>query len=227
MKTLEDIETVLGDWLTDYTEEVFEEEPEVDEARGLLNEVIEAGEHTPVLTHVGKLKLHQAAGLLIQAMKKPGDHGHGLEDLQYCVASLHALLAPVKLIPVTTEETVSKTKPVLNPTFVPTMDAMLHWKLKQLIAEGLTFAGCVQTFALKQVEEEPHLNVYWQNADSMPCVHEGDCEIDTQGIMGSTIVSEGSDPGAYVLAWVWVDNETAGVVDSDLEDPEDPYWEED
>jgi hypothetical protein len=34
-------ERLLNEWLTDNTEEVFEEIPEVDEARDLLNEAIE------------------------------------------------------------------------------------------------------------------------------------------------------------------------------------------
>lgn len=34
-------EQMLNEWLVDNTEDVFEEEPEIDEARGLLNKAIE------------------------------------------------------------------------------------------------------------------------------------------------------------------------------------------
>ena len=39
---LENIETRLGEWLTDNTENVFEEEPEIDGVRGLVDEAREA-----------------------------------------------------------------------------------------------------------------------------------------------------------------------------------------
>lgn len=38
---LNKVEQMLADWLVDNTDEVFEEQPEIDEARGLLIEAIE------------------------------------------------------------------------------------------------------------------------------------------------------------------------------------------
>ena len=43
---LKKIEVILNDYLVDNTEEVFEECPEIDEARDLLNEAIEEIEQT-------------------------------------------------------------------------------------------------------------------------------------------------------------------------------------
>jgi hypothetical protein len=45
----------------------------------------------------------------------------------------------------------------------------------------------------------------------MNCVREGECEIDGQGPDGAGFVSESTDGGAYVMAWVWVDDATAGI----------------
>lgn len=45
IEKLKEAEQLLNEWLVDNTEEVFEEEPEVDEARGLLTEVIERFEN--------------------------------------------------------------------------------------------------------------------------------------------------------------------------------------
>jgi hypothetical protein len=43
---------------------------------------------------------------------------------------------------------------------------------------------------------------------------EGEIEIDE-----TAVVSEGGEPGAYVLAWAWVDDSDAGIIrDEDGED---------
>lgn len=80
---------------------------------------------------------------------------------------------------------------------------MKHDKLKAqleaLKAEGLSFADCISVFA------EPENNPYVLAARE--CVEEGELEIDSK-----TVVSEGSDGGAYVMAWRWISNEAAGVV---------------
>lgn len=39
---------------------------------------------------------------------------------------------------------------------------------------------------------------------------DGECEIDHMSDE-TCMVSKSDDPGAYVMAWVWVDNETAGI----------------
>lgn len=44
-----------------------------------------------------------------------------------------------------------------------------------------------------------------EGANSLDFVREGECEVDE-----STVVSA-SDEGAYVMAWVWVSNENAGI----------------
>lgn len=42
VKALQEAEKLLNDWLVDNTEEVFEEQPEIDQARGLLNDLLES-----------------------------------------------------------------------------------------------------------------------------------------------------------------------------------------
>jgi hypothetical protein len=42
IEKLKQAEQILNEWLVDNTAEVFEEQPEIDEARGLLIEYLEA-----------------------------------------------------------------------------------------------------------------------------------------------------------------------------------------
>jgi len=38
------------------------------------------------------------------------------------------------------------------------------------------------------------------------------------------IVSRGEDDGAFVMSWVWVTNEAAGIPSEDLDDDEEAGW---
>lgn len=49
--------------------------------------------------------------------------------------------------------------------------------------------------------------------------HEGECEIDA-----GAIVSQSDDEGAYVAAWVWVNDEEAGIT-REAAEPDPPGWE--
>jgi len=71
--------------------------------------------------------------------------------------------------------------------------------LKTLIASGLTFSECVRAFG--EDENDPHV------AAALGKVREGELEVDVPAV-----VSRGADDGAYVMAWVWVSNEAAGVL---------------
>lgn len=75
-------------------------------------------------------------------------------------------------------------------------------QLTAAIAAGLTFADCVKAFAGKHSPNEAKYV-----AAARDVWHkEGEIEIDD-----TTICSGSSGPGDYVLAWVWIDDETAGV----------------
>ena len=74
-----------------------------------------------------------------------------------------------------------------------------------LEGEGVDFAACVAAFG-QSAEENAYVRAAQGKAE------EGELEIDE-----TAVVSEGSDPGAYVLAWVWVSNTDAGVDSSALE----------
>lgn len=84
-------------------------------------------------------------------------------------------------------------------------------RLRALIADGLTFSQMVKVYADHQAEKEPELAPYYQNAAELAYVRDGEVEIDTQGAGGAGIVSKGNDDGAYVLAWVWVPDDVAGI----------------
>lgn len=79
-------------------------------------------------------------------------------------------------------------------------------RLRALIAEGLEFSAALSIFTDHQKATKPHLSVYRDNADSMSYVREGEVEVDD-----NAIVSKGDGAGAYVLGWVWVEDEAAGI----------------
>jgi hypothetical protein len=73
---------------------------------------------------------------------------------------------------------------------------------------GLRFSDCVTAFARNR-DSDPYARAAHKEYHQ-----EGEIEIDD-----TTVVSEGGDLGAYVLAWVWVDDQAAGIVrDEDGED---------
>ncbi len=80
------------------------------------------------------------------------------------------------------------------------MPDTLSQQLEALIDAGLSFGQALNLFAARQRRDEPELDVYVAAARAEHH-RDGDLEIDDPGV----IVSAGEDPGAYVLAWVWVE----------------------
>lgn len=72
-------------------------------------------------------------------------------------------------------------------------------QLKDLITQGLTFENCIQAFGVSS-QDDPHAKVARENAQQ-----KDDVQVDPL-----TVVSTGT-VGAFVMAWVWVDNESAGL----------------
>lgn len=73
--------------------------------------------------------------------------------------------------------------------------AAMEAALQDLIAKGLTFGTCTQAFKANGRVEEAYLNAAKSKQN------EGELEID-----GNAVVSMSTDNGAYVMAWVWVDD---------------------
>lgn len=73
-------------------------------------------------------------------------------------------------------------------------------ELAKLKAEGLTFAQCITAFAA--ASDDPFVKA----AQELVSGKEGELEVDDV-----TVISESEDGGAYVLSWVWVGNEEAGI----------------
>lgn len=95
----------------------------------------------------------------------------------------------------------------------------LQDRLAALVADGLTFSQAVQMFGDKQKADHPELDAY------VAAFPEKEGEVECEG---NGIVSQGDDHGAYVMAWVWVSDETAGVfTEVEIEHfDEDPDGEE-
>jgi len=71
--------------------------------------------------------------------------------------------------------------------------------LAQLKREGLTFEDCISAFA--ENGENPFIESARQQCGGA----------DSPSIDSATIASRGND-GAWVMAWLWIDNASAGVV---------------
>lgn len=72
--------------------------------------------------------------------------------------------------------------------------------------DGLDFGACVNLFG--EDDDEPYV------AAAIKKQHDSELEVDLPAV-----VSRGADDGAYVMAWVWVSNEDAGIPPgSDAED---------
>lgn len=82
----------------------------------------------------------------------------------------------------------------------------LKAQLRALIDAGLDFGTAVTAFAEHQTETTPELAAYQSAAEGLDIVREGECEVDS-----GAIVSKGEDAGAYVMAWLWVSDDDAGV----------------
>jgi hypothetical protein len=84
-------------------------------------------------------------------------------------------------------------------------------RARQLLTEakkaGLSFAACIEAFAPETQDEK----IYAEYARARRAVP-GECEIDEP-----TVVSIGADPGAYVMAWIWITDAEIwqGPTDSD------------
>lgn len=65
---------------------------------------------------------------------------------------------------------------------------------------GVEFGACVDVFGVNR-EGDPHASAAHENHHV-----DGETEID-----GKTVVSRGEEPGAYVMAWIWVDDEEVGI----------------
>lgn len=91
--------------------------------------------------------------------------------------------------------------------------------LRAALDRKINFSNAVVHFSEQQAANEPELTVYADAAPEMSCVDDGVCEIDSQGPVA--IVSKGEDAGAYVLAWVWVGDEDAGIETPDEDEDED------
>jgi hypothetical protein len=93
----------------------------------------------------------------------------------------------------------------MSATVQSTTAPSLEDQLLALIEAGLNFGRAVPVFAEHQRQTEPHLSAYADGAGNTGFLSEGEVEVD-----GDAIVSEGSD-GGYVMAWVFVSHEDAGI----------------
>lgn len=103
------------------------------------------------------------------------------------------------------------TKPESAPTpvLVPAAAGTIQERLAALKAEGLTFGACITAFGVDR-DTDPFAKVAFENYQD-----EGSTEIDD-----FTVLSKSKD-GAYVMAWVWVSNEEAGIPSDEEEEEED------
>ena len=83
----------------------------------------------------------------------------------------------------------------------------LQNELRQLIEKGLTFGECIAAFAAPK--DDPIVLA----AREITIHQEGKLEVDE-----TTVRSGSTDDGDYVLAWLWVSNEEAGLPSLDDED---------
>lgn len=95
------------------------------------------------------------------------------------------------------------------------MNEEMKVKLEALVAEGLTLIHCLDLFSGKMGEAEKTYCDYAR--DHM--TSDGKVEVDS-----NSIASVGSDSGGYVLAWIWVPAEDAGLCtlcNEEVEDEDD------
>ena len=71
-------------------------------------------------------------------------------------------------------------------------------ELKKLIGQGLSFSDCVRAFAA---------------GDGDPFVAAARKKANEQLEIDATAVASVGDDGAWVSAWVWVDNAEAGIAE--------------
>ena len=95
------------------------------------------------------------------------------------------------------------------PMVTPVAAGTIQERLLALKAEGLTFGACITAFGVDR-DTDPFAKVAFENYQD-----EGSTEIDD-----FTVLSKSKD-GAYVMAWVWVSNEEAGIPSDEEEEEED------
>jgi hypothetical protein len=86
------------------------------------------------------------------------------------------------------------------PLFAPTSVNDLYASLNHT---GLDFSAVVPLFG--EDESDPYV------AAALGHASEGELEVDVPAV-----VSRGDDPGAYVMAWIWITDEEAGVSPADV-----------
>jgi hypothetical protein len=77
-------------------------------------------------------------------------------------------------------------------------DAEIDALCEEINHSGLEFGQCVQI--LGEDDSDPYV------AAALDHVRDGELEVDVP-----TIVSRGEDDGAYVMSWIWIENEEAGI----------------
>ena len=85
-----------------------------------------------------------------------------------------------------------------------TQTPTLQDQLLDLKDKGLTFTDCVNAFGVDR-DEDPHAQAA---AEIYGC--DGELEFDD-----TLVVSNGDDPGAYVMCWRWVTDEEAGIASNE------------
>lgn len=80
----------------------------------------------------------------------------------------------------------------------------LTWEDRQLLAQAV----------VRMKPDEDH-EAYLAAAKEAVRNKEGELEVDDDAV-----ISAGGDPGAYVMAWLWVPNEDAGIPVDDEEEGE-------
>lgn len=85
------------------------------------------------------------------------------------------------------------------------------------LCESLNHAGLTFGEVVRLVGESGEQSPYVAAAREHPLLSEGTLEVDDK-----TVVSHGADEGAYVMAWLWIDNDAAGVEPEPGEG--EPHW---
>jgi hypothetical protein len=115
-----------------------------------------------------------------------------------------------------------------NDTVTPLTSAQIDTLCLDLNHDGLEFSAIVPLFA-ESAEDSAYVRTAQENA------REGEFEVDEPAV-----VSRGDDDGAYVMGWMWVSNDAAGLttywtiqLDVDIPEggfviggklPDEPIW---
>jgi hypothetical protein len=119
------------------------------------------------------------------------DHATVLAALRHYQAALAG-----RIIPLSQVEPLATNGGTVTPLDAAGIDALCE----SLNHTGLSFSDVVQLIG------DTSTDPYAVAAGQHDLLEEGTLEVDLP-----TIVSRGGDDGAYVMAWLWVSNEAAGV----------------